>query len=308
MQRFSADDNFNCGDTWPVGSFRLSEAETPGLIDEIIRQFDIPCWPELTGQGPGEELVGFWLKLYTEWQEGASLSIIDEGLSRRPGFSAIERQYTSQPLPLVKGQVIGPSTLMWALKKMEHPVIDRRQVLEFIHQSFLRQAYLLSKISYKVIISLDEPCAHLDSTVVYLWSEFFEKLQSENQVGLALHCCGRPSHDWLSLSWDVVHFDMSLLAKEMHQSKPEWSSAWKKYFSRGSWFAAGVVSSKTLDEQDSSVDNLESLEELFAGIGYERILMSTTCGLDARTMASLRAKLNVLTLSSQNFLSNRKHN
>jgi hypothetical protein len=301
MQGFCADEHFNLGDTWPVGSFRLTEAGP--VVDKLISDFDIPCWPELTGLGSSEELVGFWVKLFEEWDHRPSSEIIEAALAHRPGIAEVLSRFKEQPLPLLKGQMIGPSTLIWALKQVEYPIIDRNKVLEFIYQSYVRQAYLLAHVSYKVIISLDEPCASMDSTVHLLWREFFSRPKLEHQFGIALHSCGVPRPEWLEFPWDVVHFDIEKLSGEMDREPEVWQTAFNDFFARGSWLAVGTVCSTTSAEDSESWNNLSQVRRLFHD--DKRLLLSTTCGLDARTSASLNDKLQLMSEVSQKFQSDR---
>ena len=303
---FKTNELFQCGDTWPVGSFCLTSAEEVSSL--IPQYFDIPCWPELTGLGEAEEMVGFWGEVFKLWdQNGLKSDRMTDLLRSRPGIEHWLKVYSAHPLPLLKGQMIGPVTLIWALKKQEYPVVDRRRVLQFTYEALQCQADLLGSIASNVILSLDEPCAFLDPLAQKIWKEFFEMPLDRESFGLAMHSCGAPQPEWLELPWQVVHFDIHELVTVMNGAPKAWEKAWNGFFERGHWFAAGLVNGSQLALSESSAGQaLDELEQAFFDLKLEQVLLSTTCGLALQDLAGTEGKLKELEALAQKFTALRR--
>lgn len=303
MKLFAAGEIFQAGDTWPVGSFAVREA--PSLIPSIVENFDVPCWPELTGLGPPEELVGFWMPLFQAWErENCAIDLIEMAVKERPGLSAFLRAFSGQQLPIVKGQMIGPMTLMWALKRIRYPLIDRDRVLSFISQAFLVQGDLLAKVSHHVIISLDEPCAFMEATSERVWRELWEQNKFDPQIGMALHSCGTLKKSWFELPWNVVHVDFGELAAGFGQDEAGWEETLRAFFASGGWLALGLLSSSPLAAtlQDPR-ELLAEVRAMFKNIGLNQILISTSCGIGDTSLPDVKNRLQQLSGLSHTFIS-----
>lgn len=287
---------FFAGDLWPVGSFGWRDSRA--LIPVIFKSFDIPCWPELTSLGPREELIGFWKELFLLWQKDPSPERLTQTLLARPGIQALNEflHTQAQPLlPILKGQMIGPSTLLWSLKS--EAVAHQDEILSFLAQAFKVQADFLNRLSKVVIISLDEPCAFLMSETLRYWEELLSKIRygQDHNAMIALHSCGTPQPTWLDLEWDVVHLDYFELSQAMNSKPDPWTAKWGKYFGEKRWLALGMISSSPMTIFDSERDILSELREMIPPLIPQQMLLSTSCGLAQRTENDLQPILNRLT-------------
>ena len=301
MKTFSPNQLFQAGDTWPVGSFCLTDCRQ--LLPLIIECFDVPCWPELTGIGTAEELLGFWVPLYQKWeQENQSGLIIETALKNRPGMSAFLKTYSGKPLPLVKGQLLGPVSLMAALKKKQFPFIDRDKILQFIGQSVLVQSDLLSKISQNRIICLDEPWAFTDVMAHRVWQELWDVVKFDPQIGLALHSCGPVKSTWFELPWHVVHVDFQELATGLAADARVWESTLEAFFKRGSWLAIGVLSSSPIAPAPDIAELMAEVKSVLKGASLNQILISTSCGVGDMNITSTKSRLQQLCKTAEAFV------
>ena len=305
MSQFFPSQQFEFGDTWPVGSFRLKK--TKDLLPEIISHFDVPGWPELTALGTEEELVGFWLPMYEDWEEhNHKEDWFEEKLLQRPGMKAFLDHLQGSPLSICKGQMIGPVTLIWALKKNDFPVIDRFRIGEFLKTAFRVQAQLCSKVSHNVIISLDEPCAFMNPMSLIIWEEFFSHLSSDSSYGVAMHSCGAVNPDWLKLNWDVIHVDFEEFLQSYQKQPMAWQKAIQEFFDKDKWLALGVVRSNPLMQEENMEDVLKEVISLFKSTKEPKLLLSTSCGMGDVTLPDTVNKLQKLSdfaeQISQNFL------
>lgn len=294
---FSPSEVFQFADTWPVGSFRLKTSKD--LPQDMVSSFDVPCWPELTGAGESEELVGFWLPLYLEWEKSSCDEVIEKALKNRPGLKLFSEQFSSQPLPLLKGQMIGPLTLVWALKKNNHPMIDRQRVFEFIWSAFRAQGYLLARLANKVIISFDEPCAFLESMRNLLWEDFFRLKPSDQAFGIALHSCGPVDHEVLNFQWNVVHFDYDEFQASYRADEEKWKQKIQNFFENNQWLALGIVRSSVLAEKTQVESLARELEEWLEKFSQPKVLLSSSCGFGDSDWKSIKEKIDSISQVSQ---------
>ena len=268
--------------------------EEQGLIESIFRYFDIPCWPEMTGMGGSEELVGFWLPLYQRWEVNQDSQLIEEAIASRPGMLAAEKFLKGKQTFLLKGQMIGPVTLLLALKREKALVIDREKIFEFIFQSFVCQGVYLGRFAKKIIISLDEPCAFMDVNSARIWADFFARFSFQEQFGIALHSCGELNLEMLNFPWHVIHVDLQEL-RDAIDREPAWLPALEAFAERGSWLAIGAVQSSLLGSLVVEKDHLGGLcEQVFEVIKpgkLHRILFSTSCGIGAMSLETTKSKL-----------------
>jgi len=300
MKNFVSSEIFNFADSWPVGSFRLKPHE--GILEAIFHHFDVPCWPELTGLGEVEELIGFWVSLFQAWELAEDPSLIEDRLQARPGIKALAKEMTGKPCHILKGQMIGPATLMWALKQQNALVIDREKILKFVHQAFVSQNFLLRKYAKSVIVSLDEPCAFFDRNAWRVWDELFERFSFEENFGIALHSCGEVSSEIFDLPWNVVHVDFRELLEAMERH-PQLVDRMSKFQERGGWLAIGAISSSLLSFVEEQEGLATMCSEFVHRSGIKNILVSTSCGMAETDLSATTEKLKALEQLSKHLVS-----
>ncbi len=281
---------YQFGDTWPVGGFTVKNPQR--LNDIILRNFDVPCWPELYGDHDGETLMGFWVPLYQRWLDPTrSKTHFSEELSERPGIKELKKEIKGRPLQILKGQMIGPATLKWALLKHKLPMADDQHIVKFTAEAFVAQIQALSELALNVVISLDEPSAFLVPECMQLWKDFFHAIDMYRPFGVALHSCGDIAPQWLALPWQVVHFDAAEVLDAWEKEPVVWAEAWRTYFERGSWLASGLLSSSRIAVEPINDISVIDFFEKILPISNNQILFSTTCGIDAPTETDLEQRL-----------------
>lgn len=285
--------SFEPFDLWPSGSFKVGEVKE--LIDLMIEHYDILCPPELVCMTQ-EELIPNWTQAYYDW-ENSNVAVQAGGhLVNRPGYKEFQKRFSKKGLPLVKGQMIGPATLIWALEKKRGP-LDPNNIIEFIVEAFEFQFNQLMEVGKQVIICLDEPCAFLRNDTLWLWEETLDilRFRQYHDAGIGLHCCGVPHHSWLKFNWNIVHFDMIELSSAMRNDFDVWLNEFKTYFSSGGWLAAGIFSSSLL-KNNFKEDILLSqwvieLMDLLKHLSTRQILISTSCGSGSLTLEELKKEM-----------------
>ncbi|MDZ4661197.1 MAG: hypothetical protein SGJ18_06205 [Pseudomonadota bacterium] len=281
---------YQFGDTWSAGGFTLIDPSPIGKI--ILENFDIPSWPELYGQDDSETLLGFWVPLYQRWLDPTRSKVFfHEELNERPGIKLIKEQYKNRPVQVIKGQMIGPATLKWALLKHKLAMGNDEQIIKFISEAYVAQIQILSEVALSVVIALDEPAAFLVPECQELWKEFFHAIDMYKPFGVALHTCGGLVPHWLALPWQVVHFDVAEVIDHFEREPIVWAEAWQKYFTRGSWLAAGLIAANRMPLEPINEGLVKDFFEKFLPISNNQILFSTTCGIDCQTEAELNERL-----------------
>jgi hypothetical protein len=288
-------DGFSTGDIWPVGSLFLRNSHEAVRFTQ--HYFSVPHWPELVGLGEGEELIGFWLDLFLKWVElDENGRTIEEALLKRPGLSAFLEANEGKRVLVAKGQMIGPATLIWALKRRQYPVIDRLQIIDFLTRAFRIQGRLLERVGERTIVSLDEPIAFLAPYANVVWEEFFQSLSRfENETGVALHSCGTPDWSWLELPWKVVHFDVVEWNQKLSVCSPEERKLYEDFFERGSWLAIGVVPGGPIEPDEEHLDGLfKEFVNLHAPVPLENVMISTSCGIGIKDYKQLEDRMRLV--------------
>lgn len=282
--------SYNFGDTWCSGGFTLQEH---GNISNIILQnFDVPAWPELLSLGEKETLNGFWLNLYQDWLRPVSPKIqLDTALANRPGIKLFHQRFVGSPLNLMKGQMIGPATLKWCLQKNKMSVGSDDQLVNFIVEAAIAQIQVLSKFAWNIVLCFDEPAAIFTAEAETLWQDVMVSLDKYRPYGLALHSCGGFSPQWLEWPWQVVHLDVNECVNFSSKYPKEWQSAFEKYFARGSWLVAGILSSSALALEPFDPMLLNDFLDTVKGISSNQLMFSSTCGIDCKTEAALSQRL-----------------
>ncbi len=295
-----------------MGGFGLSDPLE--VLPFVAKHFDVACWPELLGLGVQEELVPFWTAAFLKWESASQeeRGIAGRELLERPGFQAFLKFFQDASLPTIKGQMIGPATLLWALRKRDSAPKDLAKVIEFVAQAYQFQVEHLSPLASRVVVSLDEPCAFLVSEAGTMWEEVLSviRYRQYHEGATALHCCGTPEAQWLSYDWDVVHFDFFELVGTMERNPHLWKDQWKQFFSEGRWFAAGLFSdtelSKMVSSEDRSTTIVEELSRWSEVIDFQQLMVSSSCGLSAKSADQLAKSLErleeVQELVQRNFL------
>jgi hypothetical protein len=302
MVQDGIDGKFEAGDTWPVGSIQLSAPQT--AVDIFRSYFTIPGWPEMTGLGEREELVGFWLDLFIKWEESDYKGmILENAMLRRPGLGAFLELYKHKNVSIVKGQLIGPATLTWALKRHEYPVINREKINEFVLRCFRIQGRLLERACLTTIVSLDEPAAFMVKFAEMMWEDFFNALKDNPNTTLAaLHTCGLPKPEWLKLPWKVVHFDAEELVKEVYSNHKIWQESLDGYFKNGGWLACGMVPAGPIDVAEEDIFRLyDDVMDISGPLMRQRMLFSTSCGIGLDDPKAIESRLRLLRRVQTNF-------
>ncbi len=282
--------NYHFGDTWAAGSFTYNDPRD--LVDTIISSFDIPCWPELLALGPQESLTGYWLPLYHKWLENSGKGIdFYQQLNERPGIKLMRDVFSGRPLPILKGQMIGPATLKWSLISNKLPLGSDELLVQFVGEAMIAQIQALSRFASNVVITLDEPSAYFVPEAKDLWQKVFLQIDKYRPYGVALHCCGSLKVEWLELPWQVVHFDAAEILEGFEEKPHDWIKAWKEYFSRGSWLAAGLISANSLPLDPIDPILVTDFFEMFLSMANNQILFAATCGLDCPSKDTLKKRL-----------------
>lgn len=266
--------------------------DSSSIGDIILENFDVPSWPELYGPDESETLLGFWVPLYHRWLDPTKSKVFfHEELNERAGIKIFKNLYKERPLQLLKGQMIGPATLKWALLKNKLALGNDEKIVQFISEAFVAQTQILSEVALNVVISIDEPSAFLMPECFKLWQEFFVAIDMYKPFGIALHTCGGINSRWLELPWQIVNFDATEVLESFEQEPKVWASAWQKYFARGSWLAVGLVAANRIAVEPVNESLVKDFFENFLPIANNQILFSTTCGIDCQTEAELRDRL-----------------
>lgn len=284
---------YQFGDIWCSGGF--TSKDTDRIVDTILNNFDIPCWPELMSMGEQETLTGFWVPLYQKWLESSGKKImLDQELLHRPGIKLFHSRFKGKPLNLVKGQMIGPGTLRWTLAKKNLPMGSDDHIIDFLVESAIAQIQVLSQFSWNVVLTLDEPAASFYENTERLWREFFLKIDKYRPYGLGLHCCGSFEPQWLEWPWQVVHLDAHEYLQSVEKKPSDWQIYQRQFFSRGSWLVGGVVSSNSLTTEPIDQMVLGDFLEAVIPLANRQLMFSTTCGIDCVTNAQLESRLGYL--------------
>lgn len=283
---------YHFGDTWCSGGFTLGEL---GNITNIILQnYDVPAWPELLCFGEKETLDGFWTDLYSRWliSTGSGRRVqLDIEIGKRPGIKLFHNRFSGSPLNLIKGQMIGPATLKWCLQKKKMSVGSDDHLVNFIVESAIAQIQVLSKFAWNVVLCFDEPSASFVPEAETVWQDVMVSLDKYRPHGIALHSCGGFKVQWLEWPWQVVHFDVNECVNFSAKHPKEWREAFEKYFSRGSWLAAGILSSSALAIEAFDPLLLNDFFDTVKGISNNQIMFSSTCGIDCKSEGALIQRL-----------------
>ncbi len=281
---------YNFGDTWCSGGFTLQELGN--ITDIILTNFDVPAWPELLCFGEKETLPGFWMDLYQQWLTPSTRRIqLDTAIADRPGVKLFHNRFVGSPLNLVKGQMIGPATLKWCLQKNKRAIGSDDQLVNFIVEAAIAQIQVLSKFSWNIVLCFDEPAAIFAADAETLWQDVMVSLDKYRPYGLALHSCGGFKPSWLEWPWQVVHLDINECVNYSTKNPKEWQAAIEKYFGRGSWMAAGVLSASALALEPYDPMLLNDFFDSIKSVANNQILFSSTCGIDCKTEAALVQRL-----------------
>lgn len=282
---------YHFGDTWCSGGFTLGELGN--ITDIILSNYDVPAWPELLCFGESETLDGFWTKLYYRWLNPEGLRVqLDEEISKRPGIKLFHNRFSGSPLNLIKGQMIGPATLKWCLQKKKMNIGSDDHIVNFIVESAIAQIQILSKFSWNIVLTFDEPSAGFIAEAESLWQDVMVSLDKYRPYGIALHSCGVIKPQWLEWPWQVVHFDVNECVNYSAKHPKEWRDSFEKYFGRGSWLAAGVLSSSSLALESFDPLLLNDFFDTIKGISNNQIMFSSTCGIDCKSEGALLQRLN----------------
>jgi hypothetical protein len=281
---------YHFGDTWCSGGFTLQELGN--ITDIIMQNFDVPAWPELLCFGDQETLPGFWTNLYQQWFNPSGVKAhLDEAIFRRPGVQLFHNRFVGSPLNLIKGQMIGPATLKWCLNQKKMSIGTNDHLVNFIVEAAIAQIQVLSKFSWNIVLCFDEPSAAFVPEAESLWQDVMVSLDKYRPYGIALHSCGGFKPQWLEWPWQVVHFDVNECVNYSAKHPKEWREAFEKYFARGSWLAAGAISSSAIALEAFDPLLVNDFFDTVKGISNNQIMFSSTCGIDCKTEGALINRL-----------------
>jgi hypothetical protein len=216
-------------------------------------------------------------------------------------YGLLERSPQIKNACAVKGQVTGPFTLGMSITDKElkpiiyHPILaDVLVKLVIMVARF--QAKLLSGISERVLIFLDEPYLSAYGTSIFavqreeIVSRLAEIYRTENIIW-GTHCCSNT--DW-SLLIDAGVDIISLDAYQYAENLSLYKAQMQEFFARGGVVAWGVV--PTFDEQidretgEGLCARLENCLQLLSGPGNEAeaiaraSLVTPSCGMGLQTL------------------------
>jgi hypothetical protein len=327
------DAKFGCLATM-IGSMPHTD---PVKACSLIKHFlkDIPCWPQLP-------LRSFKENMYVQYSQGFP-GVVIEGekiyIDKNQDLNAsLEKLYTaylandSSKFPVtqdyaeglhtflgmedfsplaVKGQVTGPVSWGLTVTDNDKKSVIYDEVLGDAVAKLLRlkagwQELILSKISKKTIIFIDEPyMTSFGSAFVSLSREKVISLLEDVFGGISglkgVHCCGNT--DWsvlLATSVNILNFD----AYNFAESLALYPAEVKKFIDRGGAIAWGIVPNQAETLGKETVASLKDrLEEAMApftrhGIPFkqltEQALLTPSCSLTSLGEEGAAAALDML--------------
>ena len=201
----------------------------------------------------------------------------------------------------VKGQVTGPFTLGMSITDRElkpiiyHPILAD-VLVKLVVMVARFQAKLLSGLSERVLIFLDEPYLSAYGTSIFavqreeIISRLAEIYQTEKIIW-GTHCCSNT--DW-SLLIDAGVDIISLDAYQYAENLSLYTAKMQEFFGRGGMVAWGVVPTfnERIDREtvESLSARLENCIELLASQGIERemiagaSLITPSCGMGLQSL------------------------
>ncbi len=296
MSDTKINDKLEPGMIWAVGSFKSQKVED---IQELLSVFDFDFWPEMTGLGEKEELIGFWLHLFDIWcKSDFDKNTISKQIKSRIGFEWFLKNKSDKP---TKTQIIGPATLLWALKKEKYPFIIESDIFEFLLLSITEMNELNgTKFDF---ISIDEPCAFLEKKTEVLWKSMLVQFKNEDLgESLCLHSCGTPKPSWLDFSFKVVHLSLGELGDSLISERAFWNEKFESMKEKNQWLALGVVPSGPLPiDKQVVIEDFEDFLYLVPTHVKNRLLISTSCGIGLEHSDELQERLAILTEIQERF-------
>jgi len=318
--------------TTGIGSVPFAEAKR-GVEFVLGAGLDIPFWPQLPKRDIRERMIpqyserlpGFTVlphenKFFCDLSIGReeALTGLLGGLlqlSQPPtaqeahpfgpsedfaaGYDAFLDALGGKPkLPLAKGQVTGPFTLLLGLNDqlgtpVYHDTDVREAALMLLEVQLADQVHRLRGIADEVVVFLDEPVLAAFGTSAYLFlsaeqvtARLDRLCQVPHELGalVGIHCCGNTDWGMIARSAvDIISFD----AWGYGETVARYAEAVGAFLSRGGYLAWGIVPT-TEDIDAASLE--ECLARLQAGAALliakgidealvrEQMLFTPSCG------------------------------
>ncbi|MEN6438386.1 MAG: hypothetical protein ABFD97_07370 [Syntrophobacter sp.] len=294
----------------------------PGLVEEEGRTLVRADTPEF------DEATYSFYEEYLAVEDG-SLGVENSRFAMGPETGASLRQFletlegSSAPPRAVKGQVIGPFTLLSGLKDQDGRALLFDERFQDIVPKLLAykskwQIEMLKRFGVPVIIFLDEPglAGFGSSAFITISAELIQQLLAEvvevihSAEGLAgIHVCANT--DWqlaFKSGFDIINFDAHTYFDKFMIYREECLD----FLARGGNLAWGIV--PTLDQDALAVETVESLAltwsaqvaelasgDMPAGKIVSQSLLTPSCGCGSLPEASAEKVLDLLSGLAERF-------
>jgi len=329
--------------TTGIGSFPHKDPQE--TIELTLKYFSIPFWPQLPKRDFRENMILQFTEnlkflnlrekdLFLDTSEDSSsrlAEILERIESKDIDFFSIGRDYASgleifleelkkskfSDIEFIKGQVIGPFTLVSAIKiKNESSIFLNEDIMTAIVSALsmkaLWQIRKFKEFKKKVILFFDEPYlgsfgsafCPLTKEMLLKWLNQLILPLKEEDVILGVHCCSNT--DWsilMGLNFDILSFD----AYSYSEGLLLYSKELKEFLERGKYLSWGIIPTTEFKDQKPK-DLIEKLEEAIRilvekGIPKELILenslLTPACGLGYLSLENSKEVLKILSQVSE---------
>jgi hypothetical protein len=314
--------NLKCKATG-IGS--IPHTDINAISDFIIQKCpDIPYWPQGINVDPREGMLTQYIEnlpclkldknndvFYDNSKKDENILEFFEHLTSSDydyfkisknfagGFYTLLDKLKNSNISFIKGQVVGPATLMYSIKGEDGKSILFDDVLSDaivrgLAMKAVWQAKEIRKVGKEPVIFFDEPAMSgfgsafmpfNKSQAMTIFDKLIDTIKEHEDVITGIHCCG--NSDWemlLQTKIDIINFDAFAFLDNFIL----YSGAIKQFLKRGGIIAWGAVPTSDFNENvnlDLIVKNLSGAIDKLVSKGIEkelllkRALFTPACGM-----------------------------